>query len=1150
MRSRARERGVPRDALVVRIVLALGLTVGTLVVASPDAWAPVRTANFDTLASGTAVTTQYAGLTFIGTPTGSPTAFSPASVTTSSPPRALHTSAACTGLACTNQAYKLVMNFSPPARQVSLRAGLADEGNNGEFPVCGLLRAFDTVGTELVNTGDIQIAADFAGKVPITTAFSVLEPTGQPRITRAVFVVGDELASPCDTNNPKRVNVDDITWETATSVTGQTTTTSPRRAPTVRLDTPLADQRFLHPEDAVASGAVSTDGMVQAFCVHVSATPETRMPPECTRNDGVRPDGTFRLPVQGLAQGANIVHAWVRDVSGRTAVASRRVFLDLVAGTDSRVDAIEITQAVQRRDIPLSSEGASVPYRGVRLVARRSTYVRVFADAPSTRRAGEPIRSVQATLVGRRVRRDGTSEDLSRVLLPLNGRRDLAPASNTQIEEARRLDENGAYVFRLPASWTCGSNDCGVLELTAEVNPRGIPPTVPEPTEVRANNVFTVTGIGFQDTGTLEISPIRVEWTDASGRYWSPSPYPWLTRLFHNVYAMLPIADDDLNVRLWWHGVVDVTWVREITSDANVANFLAWSAVAGFQFFPGAPGVPIGVNTGPPGTNQLARGIALPFATLEFPPHIRIVALTHDARPRTSVVHELMHTQGFSHAGNNCPNVGFPVIEWPGDDQGRLDSVGFDITQPGRRGGTYKIYGGTNWYDVMSYCGSVDESGYAGGDHWISALNWDRWGEGFPFIGRAAEAAPTPLATDAPRARGALGATLAPGAATAPAGSPSAGPGLLVIAAVDTAGRVTMLSVQPVPELTSPGEPVELPVDPSSTPYELVTLDAAGNVVSSTSVSGVPALDTGGLTVVGPAVVPVEGATSLQLRRDGVVLSTVERSPNAPSVRVRSPRRGQTVGASKRVVVRWRAEDADGDDLHSTVELSLDGGTTWRTITTVQAGTKVPLPSTFFPRSARARVRVTVSDGWNETSDTSGVFRTRGTRPQVTIVNPAGAIAMAAEGTLGLSGLAAGDTGELLGGEHLTWKDGRHVVGHGTSATLYGLVPGRHVLRLVAEDDAGRKGSARVVVRVKGPAPGFVGLEVPESIDRSARVLELRSGSTYPAALLVGKQRVALDREVRPVQVKVKRGSEPLRLRLRLTAGGKTRTRRVAVERD
>ena len=579
-----------------------GAVAATLILLAPaSGWGATHTATFDDLTAGTAVGTQYAGLSFEQTAGGLPSVFLPAHVATASPPHALHTAAACDA-GCANGAYKAIMDFDPPASRVDLRAGLDDEPA-GELPVCGRLYGYATGGALVSDSGSVQLGPGAAYE-PINDPLAVADPGGQPTIVRAVYVSGKETGT-CDTGSPRRANIDSVSWQDATVAPPPHPP-----APTVTITSPPNSSFFARASDAAISGDVrfgTSVSPVSQFCVVADDAPAADFPAECPDAGRLLQDASdpslyhfSGLVPAALHGGFNFVHAWVRDRFGQSAHGDVVVAIaDDRSGLDTRVDAMEVTQSVQSA-LPLSSEGFTTPYHGVQLVAGAHTIVRVFADAPGLGRPGQPVRGVQLTLRGFAEPQDhGFAIPLpGGPLLPDNGPQDLVHGSNVLIPAARRDDPNGAYVFTLPADWTAQARR---IRLVAEVNPTGMAATVPEPTAARTDNTFTVTNVELHHRNPVTIAPIMVTWQQpGTSTTWAPGP---VADVFRELRNLVPLADDALRV-LPYQATVDTTRVaydmqsQPADQQGNYANNHSFDRVADVARRIDA-GIPIGVNRGP-----------------------------------------------------------------------------------------------------------------------------------------------------------------------------------------------------------------------------------------------------------------------------------------------------------------------------------------------------------------------------------------------------------------------------------------------------------------------------------------------------------------------------------------------------------------------
>ncbi len=432
---------------------------------------------------------------------------------------------------------------------------------------------------------------------------------------------------------------------------------------------------------------------------------------------------------------------------------------------------------------------------------------------------------------------------------------------------------------------------------------------------------------------------------------------------------------------------------------------------------------------------------------------------------------------------------------------------------------------GTQWYDFMSYCDNVYDGDPLTGTHnaWVSVHNWNAVLSEFGYSAARD--------TSAARARSAAAVhTVA---------------SLQVRASVAPGGHVTIDDVEPV------NAPAQKPV---AAPYDLVATGASGATVAEIPmrasfghVDSRPAVPI--LTLTG--VVPATGVSSVRITANGATLATRTEGPNAPAVTIpRRPRFGaaERNGVLARVRARQRA--------HSSVEVdySGDGGRRWNPIWIGPNRGSALVPLRYLFRSADARLRVIVNDGFRAASAVSQRFRSPGAPPSVQIMMPSSGTRELNDAPLGLEGQAFDDSSRMLTGPRLRWMLGHRLLGTGGRITVTGLPAGRHRIVLVATDRFGRTGRASVEVVLRGSRPVFIALAAPRSAKRKARSLRLKVASSLPVPLVVRvpglrAQRFTVGRSTRRLTVRIRPGHTTLQLKLSLGAGALTRKVGIVVTR-
>jgi hypothetical protein len=774
------------------------------------------------------------------------------------------------------------------------------------------------------------------------------------------------------------------------------------------------------------------------------------------------------------------------------------------AAFDVQVQSVQATQGIQTTYLPqpvfsgfrgafyyydpfTSPLGDSVAH----LEAGGKTIVRVFADARFAPPGGVP--NVDAELYGTTA--DGAPLPGS-PLLPDWGPRRLQQGPDVPTD-AVVASPGGAYTFTLPDSWT---HDL-FITLRAVVNPPQPGTTAVSVRECatpacQANNSFELRDVHFNAAPEVGILPIlfhingRADPTDVGA-------------VFDELLNLTPLHVDILP----YQATIDASDIAAKYSDqSDQANYAVLDRVDNWDddncCF--ANGYTIGVNV------SLARGVEHTHYDWGDAAFLKD-AVVDSNRPLTSVPHEFFHILGLPHAGH-CDPANADDSDWPPDQKGYIQGVGLDRHDgSGGATGPYRILDPSSafqYYDLMSYCASEASA-------WVSLHNWDQL---LPLASHAS-ADPKPAA----------------GVST----SVAAG---LRVRAVLTPTGATVLDVDP---RSAPAIPV------SGSPYHLVVRDAGGRVLSDSLMQATEShVDpTGEVTFLEGAGASV-GAARVEIVRAGLVLGSRVRGPHAPEVRVLSPRRGGTLGGRRPVVLHWVASSADHSPLITTVEYSSDDGRTWRAVFIGPNRDLVVLPSRYLAFSRRARVRIRVNDGFNETVTTSIRFTALGAPPVVRILSPSPGTRVMDDASLYLSGQAFDDASRPLTGTRLRWFAGSRLIGTGEQISPSGLPPGMQRIRLLARDARGRTASASLVIAVHGARPLFLLLHAPRHLSAHAPSLRLRVASSLPATLTAAGQRFAVGRKARAISVRVRPGGHTLRLNLRLTAYGQATLAKLTISRS
>lgn len=465
----------------------------------------------------------------------------------------------------------------------------------------------------------------------------------------------------------------------------------------------------------------------------------------------------------------------------------------------------------------------------------------------------------------------------------------------------------------------------------------------------------------------------------------------------------------------------------------------------------------------------------------ELPGDVFVVDHTIDSTAKLyTPAHEVAHTVGMRHAVNGAV-FGFQGVAGLAkfkksacDAIARLSTPDFPyvnlspplslISDPSidpalwRLGFHRRYYAGVDvrhHFELMDYCRGTDGQAY-------------RWPSDITYLGlkTALEAR---FGTDAASSAG-VGAARAlfPGDVVWVRGTldPDAGTG--------TIDDVLGLALVPAPPAPPPGDwalvisaPFRTPV---RVPFEPTT------VVSDSDLE----------TVYNVGIPWVSRASLIQLEYDGEVVASRSASTFAPAPEVVFPNGGERL-SGETATLRWNAPDADGDPVKSTVQLSRDGGTTWRTLATGLSGTELTVSLRGLGGTTLGRIRVLANDGFlTESDDSDGNFSIDDQAPEIAIVRPSEGDAFAADHPVVLRAVTHDPEEGSLAPSAISWSsdvDGDLGTGDRIDTVASALTPGPHVVTASASDPTGLEASAAVGIVIHAEHPDSDGDGVVDGPD-------------------------------------------------------------------
>lgn len=365
------------------------------------------------------------------------------------------------------------------------------------------------------------------------------------------------------------------------------------------------------------------------------------------------------------------------------------------------------------------------------------------------------------------------------------------------------------------------------------------------------------------------------------------------------------------------------------------------------------------------------------------------------------------------------------------------------------------------YYDLMSYCDATPI------DTWPSAHSYAALRQA--INARFAPLAPPALPTPVPSERRPAGTTQ-----------------LAIRGEVDfAAGTVDLQPLVRIPGLgTQP-----LPTPPPGADFALRLRDSGGATLELIPFEPRRWLETGQVAAsVGSFFLLIDddpAIRTVEVERNAVLLGALSASAHAPTVAVLSPNGGEVL-AGPDVTITWDGADQDGDTLSYTVESSADGGTTWTTLAIDLADETLTLAKSELAETTQGLVRVTASDGFASTFDTSNaVFTVTNNAPRVTIDAPRANPVFSGGQLIRFEATAFDREEGQLGPTAFAWTSslaGAFGTGNALERLASDFAPGRHWITVTATDADGAPTSASISLWIDRSglffADGFeVGLE-------------------------------------------------------------------------
>lgn len=414
---------------------------------------------------------------------------------------------------------------------------------------------------------------------------------------------------------------------------------------------------------------------------------------------------------------------------------------------------------------------------------------------------------------------------------------------------------------------------------------------------------------------------------------------------------------------------------------------------------------------------------------------------------------ELAHNKGLRHApGCNAGNLdsSYPV------STGNTDVWGVDV-------GQLQVYDPTATFDYMGYCGSENNT-------WTSRYTYYNMMRALPRLATATEA-------------GVRGARL----------NRQEEPQVyLVVAGVAYTQEIDVVS-GPYRISLRQGD------DTPAGPFTVEILHETGDSLYSrdfraTALSNHEPDDSGTFFLTLPIL---EGSQTILFHYRGEEIGRLAASPSAPDVQLISPIGGEDWGTSGAQVIRWRAQDPDGDALRFMLQASDDGGGRWITLVTDLEGVDSYEIETANLAGGEYILRVLATDGFHTSEARSeAAVRVGSKPPTVHLMAPADGTTFPTGEMVILQGLASDlEDGSVSEEAYLWTSDLDGELDRGSRVWSLALTPGQHTITLSVNDLDGMSAQESVHITVLGPTDGEAEAEQPtdpQAPEQSQRPFDTR----------------------------------------------------------